>query len=599
MSTRSRKRLLAAADEEEEDELSSPVKGATTTPLSTLKRRKLNTYGKSAEKGKRGSIFGRLGGLFGFAGEDGKGKENEMADELADEVVEDDDETKDNTDLWDVPVSEEEDAQQENMTGKSTGRRSGATKRKDKIAVEEDVNMEDIWEVKSSDAEEVSASIRSKRAAKPMPKLDMKVKDTRKETEENSTPKRGRPKSGAKLNGTSKELEEDNTSKRGRSKSAKKSKDTSNENEAESTPKRGRPKKDPEGKTANSTAPPEKTSVDVAIEPVSPRRSSGRGPRKSDILKKAKALSRQAIREKMMAQAQDEEEETVAEHTRRKSSRQSKVDVEDTHADDEPEIPSARKPGRPRKSLQDVIDSPKAPKGILTPSRKDRTLKTRKIVAFEGKGDLDLGFKDLPKPATQKSKGQTSIEESASDLEEAGLASSIKQSKKSVEILQEEEDDSDEEDEVKCAICSGLKSKKPNEIILCDSCDLAVHQLCYGVPLIPKGDWLCRDCQPDDLLDVDMDDAADIAEVPSNLPEISGFEEHLRNMQRLVLDKLTGQKRVKLRGHDGEMQKVHQVVEQTVLAGEGNSMLVIGARGCGKTTVSLEICVQKTILTLL
>jgi origin recognition complex subunit 4 len=592
MSTRSRKRLLAAADEEEEDELSSPVKGATTTPLSTLKRRKLNTYGKSAEKGKRGSIFGRLGGLFGFAGEDGKGKENEMADELADEVVEDDDETRDNTNVWDVPVSEEEDAQQENMTGKSAGRRSGATKRKDKIAVvEEDANMEDIWEVKSSDAEEVSTGTRSKRAAKPMPKLDMGVNDTSKETEQNSTPKRGRPKSGTKLNGTSKELVEDNISKRGRSKSAMKSKDTSNENEAVSTPKRGRPKKEPEGDNANSKALPEKTSVDFAIEPVSPRRSSGRGPRKSDILKKAKALSRQAIREKMMAQAQDEEEETVAEHTRRKSGRQSKVDVEDTHVDKEPQIPSARKSGRPRKSLQDGIDSPKAPKGILTPSRKDRTLKTKKNVAFEGKGDLDLGFKDLPKPAKQKSKGQTSIEGSASDLEEAGLASSIKQSKKSGEILQEEEDDSDEEDEVKCAICSGLKSKKPNEIILCDSCDLAVHQLCYGVPVIPKGDWLCRDCQPDDLLDVNMDDAADIAEVPSDLPEISGFEDHLRNMQRLVLDKLTGQKRVKLRGHDEEMQKVHQVVEQTVLAGEGNSMLVIGARGCGKTTVSLEICI--------
>jgi origin recognition complex subunit 4 len=41
-----------------------------------------------------------------------------------------------------------------------------------------------------------------------------------------------------------------------------------------------------------------------------------------------------------------------------------------------------------------------------------------------------------------------------------------------------------------------------------------------------------------------------------------------------------------LRGHDEELKKVHQVVEQTVLAGEGNSMLVIGARGSGKTTVS-------------
>jgi origin recognition complex subunit 4 len=57
-------------------------------------------------------------------------------------------------------------------------------------------------------------------------------------------------------------------------------------------------------------------------------------------------------------------------------------------------------------------------------------------------------------------------------------------------------------------------------------------------------------------------------------------------MQRTLLDKLAGQKRIRLRGHDEEMKKVHQVVEQTVLAGEGNSMLVIGARGSGKTTVS-------------
>jgi origin recognition complex subunit 4 len=57
-------------------------------------------------------------------------------------------------------------------------------------------------------------------------------------------------------------------------------------------------------------------------------------------------------------------------------------------------------------------------------------------------------------------------------------------------------------------------------------------------------------------------------------------------MQRALLDKLTGQRRVRLRGYDEERQKVHQVVEHTVLAGEGNSMLVIGARGSGKTTVS-------------
>ncbi|KAL8909445.1 MAG: hypothetical protein Q9171_005043 [Xanthocarpia ochracea] len=36
---------------------------------------------------------------------------------------------------------------------------------------------------------------------------------------------------------------------------------------------------------------------------------------------------------------------------------------------------------------------------------------------------------------------------------------------------------------------------------------------------------------------------------------------------------------------DEEYRKLHQLVAQTVLAGEGNSMLLIGPRGCGKTTL--------------
>ena len=56
-------------------------------------------------------------------------------------------------------------------------------------------------------------------------------------------------------------------------------------------------------------------------------------------------------------------------------------------------------------------------------------------------------------------------------------------------------------------------------------------------------------------------------------------------MRQIVLEKLTGRRRVGLVGLDEEYKKIHQLMEQTVTAGEGNSLLVIGARGSGKTTV--------------
>lgn len=52
-----------------------------------------------------------------------------------------------------------------------------------------------------------------------------------------------------------------------------------------------------------------------------------------------------------------------------------------------------------------------------------------------------------------------------------------------------------------------------------------------------------------------------------------------------ILEGLTGQRRLPLVGLDQEYQKVHQIVEQTVLAGEGNSALIIGSRGTAKTTL--------------
>jgi origin recognition complex subunit 4 len=252
-----------------------------------------------------------------------------------------------------------------------------------------------------------------------------------------------------------------------------------------------------------------------------------------------------------------------------------------------------RRRGRPKKHAVEAIKD--APRSIVTPT-KDRILKSRKSVTFETHDDVDLGFKDLPDPDSANKtstlkKGRNPSELSHGGTEEPGARPSGKGKKqvdsvgKTQEVEEEEEEDVD--DEV-CAVCSGLDSKKGNEIIFCDSCDFAVHLKCYDLPKIPRGDWFCRDCQPDqngNILGMEVDDDVAIGEAFNDLPEIEGFEGHLRHMQRVLLDRLTGQKRVKLRGHDEELRKVHRVIEQTVLAGEGNSMLIIGARGCGKTTV--------------
>lgn len=56
-------------------------------------------------------------------------------------------------------------------------------------------------------------------------------------------------------------------------------------------------------------------------------------------------------------------------------------------------------------------------------------------------------------------------------------------------------------------------------------------------------------------------------------------------LQTRILESLTGKRRLPLVNLEAEYRKVHQLIEQTVLAGEGNSMLIIGSRGSGKTTL--------------
>lgn len=200
------------------------------------------------------------------------------------------------------------------------------------------------------------------------------------------------------------------------------------------------------------------------------------------------------------------------------------------------------------------------PKGILTPTKK-RGRPPKSVTFNKGLGG-EVFFEDLPKTP------------------------SAKKARASMKKAEAKEDD----DEIRCALCSRPDSKAPNEIILCDNCNFAAHQLCYQVLEIPEGDWLCNSCTQEDVLqtpsrpaDAGIINAAAAAEVP----DIPNLDQHLRSFQRVLLDRLCGRRRIHMFGQDESYDKARQLVEQTIVAGEGNSMLLIGPRGCGKTTVRL------------
>jgi origin recognition complex subunit 4 len=65
----------------------------------------------------------------------------------------------------------------------------------------------------------------------------------------------------------------------------------------------------------------------------------------------------------------------------------------------------------------------------------------------------------------------------------------------------------------------------------------------------------------------------------------NGLTAEMRTLTRIILEKLTSKKQIPLKGLESEYDKVHQLMEQTVSAGEGNSMLLLGSRGSGKTAM--------------
>ncbi|KAJ3493545.1 hypothetical protein NLG97_g4665 [Lecanicillium saksenae] len=193
-----------------------------------------------------------------------------------------------------------------------------------------------------------------------------------------------------------------------------------------------------------------------------------------------------------------------------------------------------------------------SPKSILTPTKK-RGPKPSKSVTFDGNGLFD----HIPRSANARKPGRPK------KLDEP-------------------------DDGITCGICAKPHSKPPNEIVLCDNCDFAVHQECYELPEIPEGDWLCKSCTQEDILKTPKPEpglSSALAPPTVDVPDIPNLDRHLGAMQRVLLDRCAGRRRIRMFGQDEASDKVRQLIEQTVLAGEGNSMLLIGPRGSGKSTL--------------
>ncbi|RDD41404.1 Protein Jade-3 [Trichoplax sp. H2] len=51
------------------------------------------------------------------------------------------------------------------------------------------------------------------------------------------------------------------------------------------------------------------------------------------------------------------------------------------------------------------------------------------------------------------------------------------------------------DDDIPCDVCQSPFSEEGNEMVFCDRCNVCVHQACYGITVIPDGNWYCEPCR--------------------------------------------------------------------------------------------------------
>ncbi|CDJ45527.1 PHD-finger domain-containing protein, putative, partial [Eimeria tenella] len=52
-----------------------------------------------------------------------------------------------------------------------------------------------------------------------------------------------------------------------------------------------------------------------------------------------------------------------------------------------------------------------------------------------------------------------------------------------------------QDDGIRCDVCANSDTAADDAIVLCDGCDVAVHQSCYSIPQVPEGEWFCEFCK--------------------------------------------------------------------------------------------------------
>eukprot|EP00820_Chromera_velia_P009881 Cvel_21481.t1-p1 / transcript=Cvel_21481.t1 / gene=Cvel_21481 / organism=Chromera_velia_CCMP2878 / gene_product=Protein Jade-3, putative / transcript_product=Protein Jade-3, putative / location=Cvel_scaffold2017:33276-34631(+) / protein_length=205 / sequence_SO=supercontig / SO=protein_coding / is_pseudo=false len=52
-----------------------------------------------------------------------------------------------------------------------------------------------------------------------------------------------------------------------------------------------------------------------------------------------------------------------------------------------------------------------------------------------------------------------------------------------------------DDDGIRCDVCYTYDQPEDDAVVICEGCDVAVHQTCYGVKEVPEGDWFCRYCE--------------------------------------------------------------------------------------------------------